>query len=310
LSNLGFNEYNFERTTNRNTTLEEKNRQSLSKKNEISHQPTKKNTNLNYDIDKNLILEMETENRQTKDILTITPNGLVNSFRTKNDNDDLSVYFGYKSPDDEIDGKIDYYLPITIAKSKELNSENNNESENNNNSISKNYEKIKSAFFKIFYDYDKHIYYLIDLGVGFGTFYKIEEETILKEKSIVNIGESYLIFSFRNKEMETEEQFTDDDLILKIYSNGQEYEPIIIQSNDRVYQVGRSDKCDVYIKDRMLSRIHCLLVFIDNNWYIKDGNENQNESTNGTWMFANEETEIKEGMKFKSNSCNFICKFQ
>lgn len=99
---MGFNEYNFERTTNRNTTLEEKNRQSLSKKNEISHQPTKKNTNLNYDIDKNLILEMETENRQTKDILTITPNGLVNSFRTKNDNDDLSVYFGYKSPDDEI----------------------------------------------------------------------------------------------------------------------------------------------------------------------------------------------------------------
>jgi pSer/pThr/pTyr-binding forkhead associated (FHA) protein len=132
----------------------------------------------------------------------------------------------------------------------------------------------------------------------------------LKEKSIVNIGESYLIFSFRNKEMETEEQITDDDLILKIYSNGQEYEPIIIQSNDRVYQVGRSDKCDVYIKDRMLSRIHCILVFIDNNWYIKDGNENKNESTNGTWMFANEETEIKEGMKFKSNSCNFVCRLE
>ena len=194
-----------------------------------------------------------------------------------------------------------------MAKSTEIKDNKNN----NNNLLSTNsFEKNKNAFFKIFYDYDKHIYYLIDLGVGFGTFYKIEEETILKEKSIVNIGESYLIFSFRNKEMETEEQFTDDDLILKIYSNGQEYEPIIIQSNDRVYQVGRSDKCDIYIKDRMLSRIHCLLIFIDNNWYIKDGNENQNESTNGTWMFANEETEIKEGMKFKSNSCNFICKFQ
>ena len=110
--------------------------------------------------------------------------------------------------------------------------------------------------------------------------------------------------------METEEQFTDDDLILKIYSNGQEYEPIIIQSNDRVYQVGRSDKCDVYIKDRMLSRIHCLLVFIDNNWYIKDGNENNNESTNGTWMYSLDNIAIKEGMKFKSNSCNFVCKFQ
>ena len=93
---------NFEKTSNRNTTIVDKNRQSLNKNNDINHQPTKKNTNLNYDIDKNLILEMETENRQTKDILTITPNGLVNSFRTKNDNDDLSVYFGYKSPDDEI----------------------------------------------------------------------------------------------------------------------------------------------------------------------------------------------------------------
>ena len=146
--------------------------------------------------------------------------------------------------------------------------------------------------------------------MGFGTFYKIEEETILKDNSIVNIGESFLVFSFINKNMETDEQLNDDDLILKIYSNDQEYEPIIIQSNDRVYQVGRSDKCDIYIKDRMLSRVHCVLVFIDNNWHIKDGNENKNESTNGTWMFANEETEIKEGMKFKSNSCNFICKFQ
>ena len=200
-------------------------------------------------------------------------------------------------------------MPITLAKSPELNNE-KKEIENNNNLTTKSIDKIKSAFFKIFYDYDKHLYYLLDLGVGYGTFYKIEEETALKENSIVNIGESFLVFSFRNREMETDEQFNEDDLILKIYSNEQEYDPIIIQSDDRVYQVGRSDKCDIYIKDRMLSRIHCILFFIDNNWYIKDGNENKNESTNGTWMFANEETEIKEGMKFKSNSCNFVCKFQ
>ena len=175
---------------------------------------------------------------------------------------------------------------------------------------SKSFDKIKSAIFKIFYNYDKHIYFLMDLGVGYGTFYKIEEETIIKENSIANIGESFLVFSFINKELETEEQFDEDDLIIKIYSNDQEYDPIVIKSDDRIYQVGRSDKCDIYIKDRMLSRVHCILLFYDNNWYIKDGNENKNESTNGTWMFANEETEIREGMKFKSNSCNFVCKFQ
>ena len=188
-------------------------------------------------------------------------------------------------------------MPITLTKSPEFN-DNNDENNSNNNSNSKNnfstktIDKIKSAFFKIFYDYDKHLYYLIDLGVGYGTFYKIEEETTIKENSIVNIGESYLVFTFKDKRMDTEEQLNDDYLILKIYSNDQEYEPIIIESNDKVYQVGRSDKSDVYIKDRMLSRVHCILFYIDNNWYIKDGNENKNESTNGTWMYANEETEI------------------
>ena len=180
------------------------------------------------------------------------------------------------------------------------------DNKNNNNLISTSFEKNKSAFFKIFYDYDKHIYYLMDLGIGYGTFFKIEEDIIIKENSIINIGESYLIFSFKQKNLENEDELNEDDLYLKIYSNEGEYDPMIIPANDRIYQIGRSDKCEIYIRDRMLSRIHCIIFYIDNNWYIKDGNE----STNGTWLYANEETEIKEGMKFKSNSCNFYCKFQ
>lgn len=173
------------------------------------------------------------------------------------------------------------------------------EKNNSNNLLNKSLEKYKNVFFKIFYDNDKHIYYLLDLGIGYGTFFKIEEDASIKENTIVNIGESYLVFTFQN-----------NDLYLKIYSNEKEYNPMIIQSNDKIYQIGRSDKCEVYIKDKMLSRIHCILFYIDNNWYIKDGNESGNESTNGTWVYANEEAEIKEGMKFKSNSCNFLCKFQ
>ena len=195
-------------------------------------------------------------------------------------------------------------MPISLSKTSEI-------KENNNNLISTSIEKNKSAFFKIFYDFDRYIYYLLDLGVGYGTFFKIEEDIAIKENTIINIGESYLIFSFRQTNIENEEEIiNEDDLYLKIYSNETEYEPMIIPANDRIYQIGRSDKCDVYIKDRMLSRIHCIIFYIDNHWYIKDGNENGNESTNGTWLYANEETEIKEGMRFKSNSCNFYCKFQ
>ena len=196
-------------------------------------------------------------------------------------------------------------MPISISKSPEIKDNKNN----NNNLISTSFEKNKkSAFFKIFYDFDKHIYYLLDLGVGYGTFFKIEEDIAIKENTIINIGESYLIFSFRHENEEND--INEDDLYLKIYSNEGEYDPMIIPANDRIYQIGRSDKCEIYIRDRMLSRIHCIIFYIDNHWYIKDGNENGNESTNGTWLYANEETEIKEGMRFKSNSCNFYCKFQ
>ena len=186
----------------------------------------------------------------------------------------------------------------------------NKNNNNNANLISTNYEKNKNVFFKIFYDYDKHIFYLMDLGIGYGTFFKIEEDIIIKDNNIINIGESYLIFSFKQNNMENEDEFNEDDLYLKIYSNEREYDPMIIPANtDRIYQIGRSDKCDIYIRDKMLSRIHFIIYYLENNWYIKDGNTTGQESTNGTWIFLQEDMEIKEGMKFKSNNCTFNCKF-
>ena len=180
--------------------------------------------------------------------------------------------------------------------------------ENNNNLLTSN--DYKNAFFKIFYNIDKNTYYLIDLGVGYGTFYKIEDEAAIKENTIVNIGENYLVFSFKIADTNNNDEIDEEGLYLKIYSNEGEYEPLLIQNKDRIFLIGRSEKCDIYIKDKILSRVHCRLFYIENNWYIKDGNESENESTNGTWVYANEEIEIKEGMKFKSNSCNFLCKFQ
>ena len=185
-----------------------------------------------------------------------------------------------------------------------------NEKNSGNNLKTNSSEKNKNIFFKIYYNFEKNSYFLIDMGVGYGTFYKIEEETIIKENSIINIGESYLVFSFNKKNLEDNQDIKEDDLFLKIYSNEGEYSPMIMQCNDKIYKLGRTEKCDVVIRDKMLSRVHCILYYLDNNWYIKDGNDKGNESTNGTWLYALEDIEIKEGMKFKSNSCNFICKYQ
>ena len=49
------------------------NNQTLKNNPGIQHNTTKTNMDLNYEPEKNLILEMETENHESKDQITITP---------------------------------------------------------------------------------------------------------------------------------------------------------------------------------------------------------------------------------------------
>ena len=138
----------------------------------------------------------------------------------------------------------------------------NTNTNNNNNLMTNSSEKNKKIFFKINYNFDRNLYYLIDMRVGYGTFYKIEERTIISENSIINIGESYLVFSFNKSNLEENQNLNEDDLFLKIYSSEKEYNPMIIQScGDKVYKLGRTEKCDVVIRDKMLSRVHCILFY-------------------------------------------------
>ena len=39
-------------------------------------------------------------------------------------------------------------------------------------------------------------YYIKDLGCGYGTFKKISKETKLKDSYLINIGNSYIVFTF------------------------------------------------------------------------------------------------------------------
>ena len=51
------------------------------------------------------------------------------------------------------------------------------------------------------------------------------------------------------------------------------------------------------------------LYYTNDIWRIQDGNQNGEYSTNGTWLYAFEDTEIIDNMIFKSNKFNFRCKF-
>lgn len=55
--------------------------------------------------------------------------------------------------------------------------------------------------------------------------------------------------------------------------------------------IGRTEKCHVRFKDTSLSRLQCRIDYIDDKWFIRDG-DGEKGSTNGTWLFAEEELKL------------------
>lgn len=178
------------------------------------------------------------------------------------------------------------------------------------NSESRKVSKNDGIFFKIYFDFLNHKYYLKDMGFGFGTYIKIDN-TNIKENTIINIGDSFLIFSYQiYLNNENEKKLNDKKLIfLKIYNEEGEFQPIVLGKDKELYTIGRSKHSDITINDITLSRINCFLYYKNGIWKIQDGNQQGDFSTNGTWLYASEDIEIINNMIFKSNKFNFYCKF-
>jgi len=72
--------------------------------------------------------------------------------------------------------------------------------------------------------------------------------------------------------------------------------------------VGRAPNAEIRIKSNELSRIQCKLEYINNKWYLSDG-DGVKKSTNGTWLFVDTPFEIYDGIIFKAGALLFEGKF-
>jgi len=228
-------------------------------------------------------------------IIKIGPFGMIsNSLRNKKDG---IVYFGFILPEnDNLNNSIDF-----LIKPKDNN----------------NYEdRFIGRHFQIKFSPYELKYYIRDLGNGFGTFIKLKDKYYIIDNSLINIGDSYLLFSYNKPESDVNinEQIENlnnyGTLYCQPYNGDKKYETIIFQNYVKNYfTIGRKEDCDTNIQDKMLSKIHCLLVYSEEEgWYIIDGDEYGNHSTNGTWIFAFDDFELLNGMYFKSNSHLFsVC---
>ena len=147
------------------------------------------------------------------------------------------------------------------------------------------------------------------MGDSFGTYIKIDN-TIIKEKTVINIGNTYMAFSYNIYLNNINKSYSKKYLFLKIINENKEYDPIILEEDKNSYFIGRSKNSDIQIYDNCLSKINCTLYFENNLWILQDGKRFGNKSTNGTWLYAFEDNEIFDKMIFKSNKYNFYCSFQ
>lgn len=61
--------------------------------------------------------------------------------------------------------------------------------------------------------------------------------------------------------------------------------------------------CDIRFDDSSLSRYHCFLYFQEQ-WMVQDG-DGKKFSTNGTWLFTENFSELEDEMVFKAGETLF-----
>ena len=80
--------------------------------------------------------------------------------------------------------------------------------------------------------------------------------------------------------------------------------------NKKIVRIGRlkNNETDFSFADEDVSRKQCILTFEDNNWYINDG-DGENESSNGTWFYPEKYFTITDGLIIRMGTTSFECKF-
>ena len=219
--------------------------------------------------------------------LHINRDKLENSLRNAEDG---KIFFGYDKDlannknylSDSV--KLDYLL---MPKDNEYN------------------EKFIGIHFVIKYDENNYKYYIKDLGSGYGTFIKLVSPLRIINNLLINIGDTFIVFSLNEK---------NENISLKLFTGDEQTETYEFTPDKKIITIGRDKMSDIYIEDKLLSRKQCYIYYKNdendkqkNKWFIKDGDIKGKKSTNDTWMYSFKDTLIYDQMIFKTNHNLFKC---
>mmetsp|Transcript_39541 Transcript_39541/g.29204 ORF Transcript_39541/g.29204 Transcript_39541/m.29204 type:complete len:212 (+) Transcript_39541:510-1145(+) len=170
-------------------------------------------------------------------------------------------------------------------------------------------EKHRGRQFQIYFDAESSTYRIKDLGIGYGAFVKLQEPIALRDNFLLNMGESYIVANLLKPAEEALMGRGIQRLRLKIFSVSKADQPDVFccQNEDQEIIIGRTPNCDIRIEDKLLSKAQATVKYEKGEWVLTDGFEGR-ESTNGTWLYLNEDWQLVDGMVFKSNQTFFEAK--
>ena len=249
--------------------------------------------------------------------LIITCQGLKNGLNNRKDG---YAYFGYypynmSIPLDDDNNKM---IDCNLASKNSYNNENLHDDSVNN----------LGRHFVIEYHIETKRYIIKDLGIGYGTFVRINSIHTLKDNQLINIGQIFILVYItekgenfitntineskinntqinNNNTNNNSINSKDNQLKLKIYGVNNNGDTFYFMPQKRNITIGRYELADIQLNDKLLSQIHCMINYSENEgWKLIDGQQYK-PSTNGTWIYINAQYEIYDKMIFKTNQTIF-----
>ena len=129
----------------------------------------------------------------------------------------------------------------------------------------------------------------------------------LKDNLLINMGESYIVTNLSAPDQDIAQEYlansnqTGSDpnpppkLKLRVFSVSKSEQPDLhcCQFEEQEVVIGRSPNCDIRVDDELLSKMQACISFDLQlrEWVLQDGYQGK-RSTNGTWLYLNEEIPI------------------
>lgn len=138
---------------------------------------------------------------------------------------------------------------------------------------------------------------------------------------IINVGEAHIVVNLLKEQSDDYDSYNahpeSHRLKLKIFGgpssgeilywsiNTNKYDYSYFKNEGQEIIIGRTTNCDIRIDDKLLSKTQAHIKCSESGqWVLIDGFHNK-PSTNGTWLYLNEDYEIFNEMVFKANQTIF-----